>query len=154
MKKSAGILPFRMINYRIEVFLVHPGGPFWKNKDNAAWSIAKGEFKENEDPLTAACREFKEETGVNCDGPFIELASIKQRSGKMVYAWAAKMDFDASLVTSNKILIEWPPKSGKMLEIPEIDKAAWFPPVTAKQKIIPAQAILIDDLLDKLNLLE
>jgi len=151
MKKSAGILLFRKLEPDCELFLVHPGGPFWKNKDEGAWSIPKGEFTEEEDALAAAKREFKEETGVNCNGKFIELASIKLKSGKIVYAWALEKDIDPDKIKSNLFEMEWPPRSGKLQSFPEIDRAAWFTPATAKQKINPAQATFIDELLEKLK---
>ena len=151
MKKSAGILLFRKLGPDCELFLVHPGGPFWKNKDEGAWSIPKGEFTEEEDALAAAKREFKEETGVNCNGNFIELASVKLKSGKIVYAWALEKDIDPDKIKSNLFEMEWPPKSGKLQSFPEIDRAAWFTPAAAKQKINPAQATFIDELLEKLK---
>jgi len=151
MKKSAGILLFRKLGPDCELFLVHPGGPFWKNKDEGAWSIPKGEFTEEEDALAAAKREFKEETGVNCNGKFIELASVKLKSGKIVYAWALEKDIDPAKIKSNLFEMEWPPKSGKLQSFPEIDRAAWFTPAAAKQKINPAQATFIDELLEKLK---
>ncbi len=151
MKKSAGILLYRIIDKEPEFLLVHPGGPFWKNKDVGAWSIPKGEFADDEEPFHAAIREMKEETGVRCNGDFIELAPVKQQNGKLVYAWALAKDIDATIIKSNTFKMEWPPKSGKYQEIPEIDKAAWFNSDTAKQKIIPAQAALIDELLLKIK---
>jgi len=151
MKKSAGILLFRKLGRDCELFLVHPGGPFWKNKDEGAWSIPKGEFTEEEDALAAAKREFKEETGVNCNGKFIKLASVKLKSGKIVYAWALEKDIDPAKIKSNLFEMEWPPKSGKWQSFPEIDRGAWFTPATAKQKINPAQATFIDELLEKLK---
>src|SRR5436190_3780300 len=125
-KQSAGILLYRISNKFPEVFLVHPGGPFWSKKDDGAWSIPKGEFETNEEPLTAAKREFEEETGVAISGKFIELVPIKQKGGKIVYAWAVEGDIDPEKIQSNSFEIEWPPKSGKMKTFPEIDKASWF----------------------------
>jgi predicted NUDIX family NTP pyrophosphohydrolase len=150
MKKSAGILLYRKKAGAIEVFLVHPGGPFWKNKDAGAWSIPKGEFTD-EDPLTAAKREFEEETGIAVDGKFIELSPLKQKSGKLVMAWALLKNIDASKIASNQFSFEWPPKSGKHILIPEVDKADWFIPSIAKEKIIPGQAAFIDELLKKVK---
>jgi predicted NUDIX family NTP pyrophosphohydrolase len=152
MKQSAGILLYRRNTHALQVFLVHPGGPFWKNKDAGAWSIPKGEFIVGEDPLDAAKREFAEETGFACTGDFLKLEPVKQKSGKMVYAWALEMDVDTALIKSNEFEMEWPPGSGKATRFPEIDKAAWFEPAEAKQKIIPSQAQFIDELLTKLSL--
>jgi predicted NUDIX family NTP pyrophosphohydrolase len=145
-KKSAGILLYRIKNKFLELFLVHPGGPFWTKKDDGAWSIPKGEFEDDEDPLDAAKREFEEETGIKISGEFIQLNSIKQKSGKTVYAWAVKGDTDPEKIKSNNFEIEWPPKSGKMKTFPEIDKAAWFNMSEAKKKINEAQAALIKEL--------
>lgn len=145
-KKSAGILLYRTSNKKLEVFLVHPGGPFWKNKDEGAWSIPKGEFDE-EKPLDAAIREMKEETGVVLKADFIELTPVKQKSGKLVYAFAKEYDLDPSQIKSNEFEMEWPPKSGKKKMFPEIDKAEWFDVKTAKEKIIAAQSTLIDELI-------
>ncbi len=148
-KKSAGILLYKS-HKTLEVFLVHPGGPFWKNKDLGAWSIPKGEFTDEEKPLDAAIREFKEETGTKLSGDFIELTPIKQKSGKIVYAWAVKGDIDVSAIECNLIQIEWPPKTGKLISFPEVDKGDWFTAQAAKQKINPSQAALIDELIEKL----
>jgi len=150
MRKSAGLLVYRKGSKAVEVFLVHPGGPFWKGKDKGAWSIPKGEFAENENALTAAKREFKEETGQKVDGAFIELKTIKQKSGKLVYAWAVEAEPDATNIISNTFQLEYPHKSGKWITIPEVDKAAWFAVEEAKEKINPAQVELIDDLVRKL----
>lgn len=148
-KQSAGILLYRLKNNVLQVFLVHPGGPFWKNKDEGAWSVPKGEFDDNEDALTATKREFLEETGQSIDGQFIKLNPIKQKSGKTVQAWAVEGDMDETSISSNTFMLEWPPKSSKMIEIPEIDKAGWFDTETAKQKINPAQAAFIEELIRK-----
>jgi predicted NUDIX family NTP pyrophosphohydrolase len=143
-KQSAGILAYRKTFGRLEFFLVHPGGPFWKNKkDDGAWSIPKGEFTTDEDPLAAARREFQEETGTPIDGDFIPLGSIQQRSGKMVHAWLVEADIDASNIRSNTFSVEWPPKSGTMQEFPEVDRAEWFDIVGAARKINPAQYDLL-----------
>jgi len=146
IKQSAGILLYRNTNNILEVFLVHPGGPFFKNKDEGSWSIPKGEFLDDEEALTAAKREFEEETGQTIDGNFISLGSIKQKSGKIVYAWAVEGNINHETIFSNTCEIEWPPRSGKKLTIPEIDRAAWFEVDEAKRKINPAQAELIDRL--------
>ena len=145
-KQSAGILLYRTINNTLEVFLVHPGGPYFKNKDDGSWSIPKGEFLNDEEALTAAKREFEEETGQPIDGKFIELGTIQQKNGKVVHAWAVEGDINHETIFSNTCEIEWPPRTGKKLTIPEIDRAAWFSPATAKQKINPAQAELVDRL--------
>jgi predicted NUDIX family NTP pyrophosphohydrolase len=150
-KKSAGILLYRLVNDQPEVLLAHPGGPLWKNKDTGAWTIPKGEFTEEEEPLDAANREFTEETGIALYGEFIELTPVKQKSGKQVFAWALEFDIEASAVQSNVFEIEWPPKSGKLKRFPEIDCAAWFGLSDAKQKINPAQVALIDELTIKLG---
>lgn len=146
MRKSAGILLYRRTGLEIEYFLVHPGGPFWKNKDIGAWSIPKGEFEEDEDPLIAAKREFEEETGIAINGKFVALEPVKQKSGKMVYAWASEGDLDQTIIRSNTFPIEWPPRSGKYIEIPEVDKGGWFTYETATQKMIPGQAPILDEL--------
>lgn len=147
-KKSAGLLLFRIQNKIPQVFLVHPGGPFWAKKDDGAWSIPKGEFEGDEEPLAAAKREFGEETGIKISGEFIELSPVKQKSGKIVYAWAVEGNLDPATIKSNEFEIEWPPKSGKMKTFPEIDKADWFGLHQAKTKIIASQAAFIDRLTD------
>ena len=151
MRTSAGILLYRKTNNYVEVFLVHPGGPFWKGKDKGAWSIPKGEFTEGEDPLTAAKREFEEETGQTIDGDFIELSPIQQKGGKMVYAWAVEGNADAENIVSNTFQQEYPYKSGKWITIPEVDKAGWFGVEEAKEKINAPQAALIEDLVVRLR---
>ena len=128
-----------MRDEEIDVFLVHPGGPFWAKKDAGAWSIPKGEF-ETEQPLVAAMREFEEETGLKISGDFIELKPVKQKGGKIVYAWAVEADFDASDIQSNMFKLEWPPKSGVMRDYPEVDRAGWFDLETAKLKMLASQA--------------
>jgi predicted NUDIX family NTP pyrophosphohydrolase len=150
MRKSAGILLYRRHN-GLEVFLVHPGGPYWKNKEAGAWTIPKGEFTDEEDPLSAAKREFLEETGsVPPEGNYIELTPIKQKAGKLIYAWAAEGNIDAANITSNTYRQEWPYKSGKWQSFPEVDKAAWFSVEEAKEMINAAQAMLIEELVRKL----
>ena len=148
MKKSAGLLLYRCMENTIEFFLVHPGGPFWKNKDIGAWTIPKGELEDEEDALETAKREFKEETGSEIDGNFIALTPVKQKGGKLVYAWAVKGDIDADNLTSNSFKIQWPPKSGKWIDVPEVDKSGWFSVAEAKQRLISGQIPLIDELLD------
>lgn len=150
MRQSAGLLVYRK-GEPIEIFLVHPGGPFWKGKEAGAWSIPKGEFKEGEEPLTAAQREFTEETGQTITGNFIALTPVKQKAGKTVFAWAVEGEADAENITSNRFKLEWPYKSGKFITVPEVDKASWFSLEEAKQKINPAQAGLIDELVEKLT---
>ena len=138
--QSAGILLYRKINNNLQVFLVHPGGPFFKNKDLGAWSIPKGEFLDDEEPLIAAKREFEEETGQVIDGNFISLSPVKLKSGKKIYAWAVEGDIDHETIFSNLFEMEWPPKSGKKQSFPEIDRAGWFEVDEAKLKINAAQA--------------
>ena len=125
-KRSAGLIMFRKLESEIEVFLVHPGGPFWANKDRGAWTLPKGEYSAEEEPLVAAQREFHEETGFVPQGPFLDLGSIRQRSGKIVSAWAFEGDCVPDALISNTCEIEWPPRSGRRLEIPEIDRGRWF----------------------------
>lgn len=149
--KSAGILAYRFVNEKLEFFLIHPGGPFWKNKDQGAWSIPKGEYSEGEAPLQAAIREFHEETGYEIQGDFIELAPVLQKGGKLVYAWGVMQDIDAEGIQSNSFTQEWPYKSGRFQTFPEVDKASWFSIEEAKEKINPAQAQLIDDLVSRLQ---
>lgn len=151
MRKSAGILLYRRNGKEVEYFLVHPGGPFWKNKDVGAWSVPKGEFEDDEDALSAARREFEEETGIAVDGNFIELTPVKQKSGKMIYAWACEGDLDHNIIQSNTFSIEWPPKSGKFIEIPEVDKGGWFIYEEAIVKLIPGQVAILDELRAKIK---
>jgi len=151
MKQSAGLLLYKFIDSTIYFLLVHPGGPFWKNKDLESWSIPKGEFTADEDPLEAAKREFREETGFEVDGDFITLESVKLKSGKTVFAWAVEFDIDVTLVKSNEFEIEWPPKSGSMKSFPEIDKAEWFQAAEAVKKINPAQADFIIQIISKIS---
>ena len=145
-KRSAGLLLYRKRDGALEVFLVHPGGPFWAKKDAGAWSIPKGEIDEGEDPLAAAKREFAEETGLRPDGELVALAPIRQKGGKVVLAWAIEGDCDARAIKSNVFSMEWPPKSGKMAEFPEIDRAEWFSLDEARRRINPGQLPLIDEL--------
>jgi predicted NUDIX family NTP pyrophosphohydrolase len=144
-KKSAGLLPYRKIGGNLEVMLVHPGGPFWKNKDEHAWSIAKGEF-DAEEPLVAAKREFQEETGFMPMGPFMELPPTATSTGKIVYVWAFQADYDVATLKSNRFSMEWPPRSGAFLEFPEVDQAKWFSIAEAKTKIHKGQRGLLDEL--------
>jgi len=150
-KQSAGLLLYRLKKNHLEVFLVHPGGPFWAKKDFGSWSIPKGEFQEGEEPLLAAQREFHEETGFSISGEFKPLSSIKQKSGKVVHAWAIEGDIDQTKIKSNTFELEWPPKSGKKKQFPEIDKAEWFVVAVAREKINPAQADFLDRLIQILK---
>jgi len=144
-KKSAGLLLFRRRD-RLEVLLVHPGGPLWGKKDEGAWSIPKGEIDVDEDPLRAARREFEEELGSQVTGEFVQLTPIRQASGKWVYAWAVESDFDTATLKSGTFEMEWPPKSGRRGSFPEVDRAEWFTIEDAKRKINPAQIALLDQL--------
>lgn len=146
MRTSAGIVLYRQRAGVLEVLLVHPGGPFWKNRDDGAWSIPKGEIDAGEDPLAAAKRELAEETGVVVEGALLPLTPVRQRAGKLVHAWAAAGDCDAHAVTSIVFEMEWPPKSGVMREFPEVDRAAWYSLDAARVKILPAQQPLLDEL--------
>jgi predicted NUDIX family NTP pyrophosphohydrolase len=149
-KRSAGLLMYRKRKDELEVLLVHPGGPFWEKKDQGAWTVPKGEYEEDEDPLAAAQREFFEETGFLASGDFIELGSVRQKSGKVVIAWAFEGDCDPAQLVSNTCEIEWPPKSKKRLEIPEIDRGGWFPLSTARQFIRLEQVPLLETLENRL----
>lgn len=148
-KTSAGVIVYRIREGGLEVFLVHPGGPFWARKDLGAWSIPKGEFTEPEDPLAAAIRELKEETGYEPEGPFMPLAPRKQPGGKTVHAWAVKGDLDPRQVRSNTFLLEWPRGSGRRKEFPEVDRAEWFDLAEAKRRILPGQAGFLEELADR-----
>ena len=145
-KKTAGILLYRIGDAGLEVFLVHPGGPFWVKKDDGAWSIPKGEAEEGEDFLNTARREFHEETGFSVDGNFIPLTPLKQSGGKLVYAWALEGDVDADSIKSNMFSMEWPPRTGKRAEFPEVDRGAWFALEVAKEKILQGQQKLLEEL--------
>lgn len=144
-KKSAGLLLFRRRG-RLEVLLVHPGGPLWAKKDEGAWSIPKGELDADEDPLRAARREFAEELGSDVSGEFIALHPIRQASGKLVYAWAIESEFDTATFRSGTFSMEWPPRSGRQQDFPEVDRAEWFAIDDAKRKINRAQIALLDQL--------
>jgi predicted NUDIX family NTP pyrophosphohydrolase len=145
-KISAGILLYRRTAAGAEVFLVHPGGPFWAGKDEHAWSIPKGEFTDAEDPLAAACREFREETGLDISGDLRPLTPVKQAGGKVVHAWAVEGEADAGAIRSNTFRMEWPRGSGIQREFPEVDRAAWFSLETAKRKIHKGQQAILDEL--------
>ena len=151
-KRSAGMLLYRPSGDSIEVLLVHPGGPFWANRDLGAWSIPKGEYEPGDDPLQAALREFEEETGqAQPTEELLDLGSVTQRGRKVITAWAARGDLDPESVASNTFTMEWPPRSGNLREFPEIDRAAWFDPSTARQKLVSAQAELVDRLISALE---
>jgi predicted NUDIX family NTP pyrophosphohydrolase len=145
-KQSAGLLLFRESQEKLEVLLVHPGGPFWTRKDAGAWSIPKGEFERGEDPREAAFRELAEETGWTPDGEPIALDPIRQAGGKTVHAWAIRFEVDPTTLKSNSFSVEWPPRSGTRREFPEVDRAGWFGLDEARRKILPSQVALIDDL--------
>eukprot|EP01035_Chromulina_nebulosa_P015388 gene15388-20392_t len=149
-KKSAGILLYRFNNKQLQVLLVHPGGPFWAKKDVGAWSIPKGEFDDNEEPLTAAIRELEEETGIKISGDFIALSPVKQKSGKTVFAWAIEQNIDADKIKSNSFEMEWPPKSGLIKTFPEVDKAEWFSTADAFIKIVSGQTALVKELAERI----
>ncbi len=145
-KHSAGLLLYRRRPGGLEVLLVHPGGPFWAGKDEGAWSIPKGEYPPDEDPLAAAYREFKEETCCSAQGEVSPLTTLKQPSGKIIQAWALEGDCDADAIRSNTFSLEWPPNSGRRQEFPEVDRAAWFPLEIARKKIIRGQAGFLEEL--------
>ncbi len=150
-KTSAGILLYRKKDDGMEFFLVHPGGPYWAKKDEGAWSVPKGEFEDGEDPFEAARREFREETGFDVDGRFIELQPIRQPSGKVIYVWALEGDLDAAAIKSNAFAMEWPPKSGRLQEFPEVDRGGWFGVDEAREKLLPGQRGFLDELLKHLG---
>ena len=151
-RRSAGILLYRLTGEGPEVLLVHPGGPFWAKRDDGAWSIPKGEYGEDDDPLASALREFEEETGTPLEpGELVELGSVKQKSGKVVVAWAIRGDLDADAIHSNTFAMEWPPRSGRTAEFPEVDRAGWFDPSAARRKLVEAQAAFVDRLLERLD---
>jgi predicted NUDIX family NTP pyrophosphohydrolase len=145
-KQSAGLLMYRRRRGELEVFLVHPGGPFWAKKDTGAWSLPKGEYRPGDDPLAAARREFREETGFSVAGEFIPLTPLKQPSGKIIQAWAVEGDCDAGAIRSNTFTLEWPPRSGRQQEFPEVDRAAWFTLAAAREKIIKGQVGFLEEL--------
>ena len=143
---SAGLVLFRRGAKGLEIFLAHPGGPLWKSRDIGAWTIPKGLIDEGEDPLAAARREFREETGIDASGPFLPLGTIRQKAGKVVHGWAWEGDADAAATTSNSAKMEWPRKSGRWVSYPEIDRCGWFSADAAREKMNPAQAEFIDRL--------
>lgn len=153
-KRSAGVLLFRRSGDATEFLLVHPGGPFWVKKDAGAWTIPKGQIEEAEEPRACAIRELEEELGpapALDPEELIELGSIRQRAGKVVEAWAAEAEFDTASLDSNTFTMEWPPRSGQQAEFPEVDRAEWFGLEAAREKILPAQAELLDRLMERLE---
>ena len=150
-KQSAGLLMYRWKDHDLQVFLVHPGGPFWARKDLGSWSIPKGEYETGEDPLTVARREFYEETGFEANGEFRELDMVRQPGGKKVRAWTFEGECDAHAVRSNNFTIEWPPKSGRTAEFPEVDRAEWFRLELAREKILKGQLAFLDQIGDLLG---
>lgn len=151
-RRSAGLLLYRRRPDGVEVLLVHPGGPFWARKDEGAWSIPKGEYGPGENPLTAARREYAEETGAAPPaGEAVALGAFRQSSGKIVEAWAMEGDFDPATLKSNTFAMEWPPRSGKMREVPEVDRAGWFTPGEAERKLLQGQRPILAALLHRLG---
>ena len=150
-KRSAGLLLYRLTNGRPEVFLVHPGGPYWAKKDDGAWSIPKGEYTDDEEPLAAARREFEEETGIRPEGEATLLGTIRQPGGKLVTAFAVEGDVDPDAIRSNTFSMEWPPRSGRMRSFPEVDRAGWFGKEEAERKILRGQLPLLEALWERLG---
>ncbi|HWH71903.1 MAG TPA: NUDIX domain-containing protein [Candidatus Sulfotelmatobacter sp.] len=150
-KESAGLLLYRGRAGRLELLLVHPGGPFWKNKDAGAWTIPKGEIRSQEEPLATAQREFEEELGFKPQGQFLALTPVKQKGGKLVHGWALEGDCDPAACKSNTFTMQWPPRSGRVQEFPEVDQVAFFDMTTAKEKINPAQIAFLEELEGKLG---
>jgi len=147
VRESAGLMMYRVRGWTLEIFLAHPGGPYFQNKDQSFWGIPKGLVERDEDRLSAARREFEEETGIGPAGEFVSLGTVQQRSGKIIYAWAFGGDWDpAQGITSNRIPVEWPPRTNRFIEVPEIDRAAFFPADIARQKVSPPQRAFIDRL--------
>jgi predicted NUDIX family NTP pyrophosphohydrolase len=154
-KQSAGILMYRLTSAaNVEVLIVHPGGPLWRKRDEGAWSIPKGEFHDGEDILQTAMREFHEELGTRVSGEFIRLEPIRQKGGKVVHAFAVEGDLDADNIVSNTFALEWPPRSGRTIDVPEVDRAAWYDIPTARQKLNPAQTDFLDQLTKWLGIAE
>jgi predicted NUDIX family NTP pyrophosphohydrolase len=149
--ESAGLLMYRKQQGELQFLLVHPGGPFWQNKDAGAWTIPKGEVKPGEEPLPAAQREFQEELGFSAQGEFLPLSPVKQKAGKLVRAWAVAGDCDTASFRSNTFKLEWPPRSGQFRQFPEVDRAEWFGLEAARQKLNPAQIPLLVELAARLT---
>jgi predicted NUDIX family NTP pyrophosphohydrolase len=150
-RRSAGVLLYKQTPSGLLLFLVHPGGPFWARKDNGAWSIPKGEYADGEDPIVAARREFAEETGNAITAALVSLGEFRQPGGKIIAAFAAEGDLDPAALHSNTFSLEWPPKSGRIQQFPEIDRAAWFTRAEAMQKLLPGQRSIIEALLKRLE---
>jgi predicted NUDIX family NTP pyrophosphohydrolase len=150
-KRSAGMLMYRRAGARLEVLLVHPGGPFWAKRDLGAWSLPKGEYAAGEEPLAVAMREFEEETGARPSGDFLPLGESVQPGRKIVTAWAVEGDFDVGALKSNLFEMEWPPKSGRKTSFPEVDRAEWFSIEDARKKILRGQGAFLDRLLSALG---
>lgn len=153
-KQSAGILPYKFVKGQVFFFIAHPGGPFYRKKDDGWWSIVKGEMEEGEEPLQAAIREFKEETTLPITGNFLALTPRKQKSGKLVHIWAIETDFPTEAIKSNLFQLEWPPKSGNMAEFPELDKFEWFDVATTIKKLLPSQVPFVEEVLERLGIKE
>jgi predicted NUDIX family NTP pyrophosphohydrolase len=145
-RTSAGIALFRRVGSSVEILLVHPGGPFWARKDGGAWSFPKGEFTEGEDPLACALRELEEETGCRVEGEPVPLGEVKQKGGKIVHLWAIEGDCDVTAIRSNTFTMEWPPRSGLRAQFPEVDRAGWFSPDEARDKLLESQRPFVDRL--------
>jgi len=150
-KQSAGILPYKFEKGQLFFFIAHPGGPFYRKKDDGFWTIVKGELDEGEEPLAAAIREFKEETSIKITGEFLPLTPLKQKSGKLVHVWAIETDFNTENIKSNTFQLEWPPKSGKMIDVPELDKFEWFDVDTTVRKLLPGQVGFVEEVMEKIN---
>jgi predicted NUDIX family NTP pyrophosphohydrolase len=150
LKRSAGLVMYRRRNAALEVFLVHPGGPFWAKKDVGVWSIPKGGYSKEEGPLEAAKREFEEETGFIPKGNFIELGELKQPGGKVVSAWAFEGDADPQRLKSNTFMMEWPPRSGQQIKVPEVDRGCWYSVEEARSRLLSGQRAFLDRLLERL----
>jgi predicted NUDIX family NTP pyrophosphohydrolase len=150
-KRSAGLVMYRWRDACIEVLLVHPGGPFWKHRDQGAWSIPKGEVNPEEPLLEAAAREFREETSVEPHGPYVSLGAVRLSGGKRVHAWAFEGDCDPQAIRSNSFELEWPPHSGRLTAFPEVDRAAFYTLAAARRALHPAQVQLLDRLLDRMR---
>ncbi|WBY01719.1 NUDIX domain-containing protein [Ramlibacter tataouinensis] len=146
MTRSAGLLMFRRTGDGLQVLLAHPGGPFWARKDDGAWTLPKGEVDDGEDAFATALREFEEETGCAPAGPFVDLGEVRQKSGKRVQAWAFEGDFDPATLRCNLFELEWPPRSGRRQQFPEVDRAGWFAMPDARRKLLPAQHPFLDRL--------